>query len=368
MNLLRRAKEWIATWWSLEQPLLRAGDLPEDFLVLLPPGWSIEKIRTPAQAEAARKAQEQLDRVRGKISAFDIRNLRTIAEVRAEHRDELKEIRRMRRARRLPIGPLRALWLRMQCWWRRKNVPERIGHEAFMEQMLNRLISACLLGPKVKSAAFAFREQTAMERWRQMDPRKETGPFRALWGNVRAWARDNPVAASTVASALAVVVLLAVMALLHGCETRAEAKEPEAGRRAWQGRDIPVVELPPDATLAGSMQNASKVSATLAAHLASGLDEMMGGCETVPVTGVKPVGLTGQPPIILQALAPAERTAIETVESGGDPKAWKKDEDARGIIQIRPIYVADANRILGVERFKHDDAFDPVKAWQMFEV
>jgi len=69
-----------------------------------------------------------------------------------------------------------------------------------------------------------------------------------------------------------------------------------------------------------------------------------------------------------KSLTPAERTAIETVESGGDPKAWKKDEDARGIIQIRPIYVADANRILGVERFKHDDAFDPVKAWQMFEV
>jgi len=67
-------------------------------------------------------------------------------------------------------------------------------------------------------------------------------------------------------------------------------------------------------------------------------------------------------------LTPAQRTAIETVESGGDPKAWKKDEDARGIIQIREIYVADANRILGEERFAHDDAFDPAKAWQIFEV
>ena len=79
-----------------------------------------------------------------------------------------------------------------------------------------------------------------------------------------------------------------------------------------------------------------------------------------------------------KSLTAAERAAIETVESGGDPAAWKKDEDARGIIQIRPIYVADANRILlrqgsggqGPRRkpFTHDDAFDPAKAWEMFDV
>ena len=67
-------------------------------------------------------------------------------------------------------------------------------------------------------------------------------------------------------------------------------------------------------------------------------------------------------------LSPAERAAIERVESGGDPKAHNRDEDARGILQIRPIYVADANRILGEERFVHDDAFDPAKAWEMFQV
>jgi len=67
-------------------------------------------------------------------------------------------------------------------------------------------------------------------------------------------------------------------------------------------------------------------------------------------------------------LSASERAAIEKIESNGDPAAHKKDEDARGAIQIRAIYVADANRILGEERFTHDDAFDQAKAWEMFEI
>ena len=67
-------------------------------------------------------------------------------------------------------------------------------------------------------------------------------------------------------------------------------------------------------------------------------------------------------------LSAMERAAIVPVESGGAPAAHNEDEDARGIIQIRAIYVADANRILGEERFKHDDAYDQAKAWEMFGV
>jgi len=67
-------------------------------------------------------------------------------------------------------------------------------------------------------------------------------------------------------------------------------------------------------------------------------------------------------------LTTEQQEAIEQVESKGNPRAHNKDEDARGIIQIRAIYVADANRILGEERYVHDDAFDPAKAWEMFGV
>jgi len=236
------------------------------------------------------------------------------------------------------------------------------------------------------------------------------GPLRAAWGNLRAWEKDHPVADFFISVALigALGWLGAFFLATRGCET------PAGGAIRSQK---------------------SEVGST------------MGGCETVPAW-VKPVGSSGQPPTILQELAPvgsragtcfgveppsvvgdgpsglrfeegdsgrgsnaectkrptgrcgsppgaeplpvgnpadrypplsaAERTAIEQVESSGDPAAWKKDEDARGIIQIRPIYVADANRILlrqgsggqGPRRkpFTHDDAFDPAKAWEMFDV
>lgn len=60
--------------------------------------------------------------------------------------------------------------------------------------------------------------------------------------------------------------------------------------------------------------------------------------------------------------------AICWKESRGDPRAFKKDENAAGIGQIRPIYLADANRILGWEAFRPEDRFDPGKSYAMFHV
>lgn len=60
--------------------------------------------------------------------------------------------------------------------------------------------------------------------------------------------------------------------------------------------------------------------------------------------------------------------AICQVESGGDPDAHNPGEDARGIAQIRAIMVRDVNRILGERRYTHDDAYDPVKAREMFDI
>jgi len=60
--------------------------------------------------------------------------------------------------------------------------------------------------------------------------------------------------------------------------------------------------------------------------------------------------------------------AICQVESGGDPLAHNRVEDARGIAQIRLIMVQDVNRILGMSKYTHDDAYDPIKARAMFDV
>jgi len=60
--------------------------------------------------------------------------------------------------------------------------------------------------------------------------------------------------------------------------------------------------------------------------------------------------------------------AICQVESGGDAGAYNPVEDARGIAQIRAIMVEDINRIVGDKRYSHDDAYDPVKAREMFDI
>lgn len=40
-------------------------------------------------------------------------------------------------------------------------------------------------------------------------------------------------------------------------------------------------------------------------------------------------------------------SALSDIESGGDYTAWNRREDAHGLYQIRPSYLADANRIMG---------------------
>lgn len=62
------------------------------------------------------------------------------------------------------------------------------------------------------------------------------------------------------------------------------------------------------------------------------------------------------------------RAAIEQVESGGNPKAHNKAEDAVGILQIRPTMVAEVNRILGREAYTLNDRWDATKSREMFKV
>lgn len=53
--------------------------------------------------------------------------------------------------------------------------------------------------------------------------------------------------------------------------------------------------------------------------------------------------------------------ALIAIESGGDPGALNKGEDARGCLQIRACVIKDVNRIYGT-RFAHNDAYKPAKA------
>lgn len=58
--------------------------------------------------------------------------------------------------------------------------------------------------------------------------------------------------------------------------------------------------------------------------------------------------------------------ALIRVESGGDTLAVGKTNDL-GALQLTPIYVADANRIVGEERWTLDDRRSLVKSREMFE-
>jgi hypothetical protein len=60
------------------------------------------------------------------------------------------------------------------------------------------------------------------------------------------------------------------------------------------------------------------------------------------------------------------RSAIEHVESRGRATAHNKEEDALGILQIRPIMVREVNRIVGRERFTNEDRRDIKKSREMF--
>ena len=58
--------------------------------------------------------------------------------------------------------------------------------------------------------------------------------------------------------------------------------------------------------------------------------------------------------------------AMVLTESRGNPLAVGKDND-RGILQLRPIYVREANRIAGTD-YTHDDAYDIEKSLEMFAI
>jgi soluble lytic murein transglycosylase-like protein len=61
--------------------------------------------------------------------------------------------------------------------------------------------------------------------------------------------------------------------------------------------------------------------------------------------------------------------ALILVESGGNPKAIGDSGQALGVLQIRPIFVEDVNRILGrnvyylTDRESADQSVDMVKTW-----
>ncbi len=59
--------------------------------------------------------------------------------------------------------------------------------------------------------------------------------------------------------------------------------------------------------------------------------------------------------------------AIIKTESGFDEFAEGTSND-RGIFQITPIYVKEANRLQNETKFTHDDAFDIDKSFQMFNI
>jgi hypothetical protein len=60
--------------------------------------------------------------------------------------------------------------------------------------------------------------------------------------------------------------------------------------------------------------------------------------------------------------------AICWKESSNNPSAYNKPEKAAGIIQIRPIYVADINRIIGWEAYTLADRWSVEKSREMFEI
>ena len=59
--------------------------------------------------------------------------------------------------------------------------------------------------------------------------------------------------------------------------------------------------------------------------------------------------------------------AIMKTESGFDPSVVGTSND-RGVMQITPIYVREVNRLLGENRYTHDDAFSVTKSIEMFNI
>lgn len=59
-------------------------------------------------------------------------------------------------------------------------------------------------------------------------------------------------------------------------------------------------------------------------------------------------------------------TAIAKVESSLNPKALNKKEDARGIVQIRIMYLKDANQYLKAN-YKHAQCYDIETSYILFK-
>lgn len=58
--------------------------------------------------------------------------------------------------------------------------------------------------------------------------------------------------------------------------------------------------------------------------------------------------------------------AFAWVESKGDHMAYNEREDAVGLLQIRPIMVREANRLLGEEAFTLADRWEPLESIDIF--
>lgn len=59
--------------------------------------------------------------------------------------------------------------------------------------------------------------------------------------------------------------------------------------------------------------------------------------------------------------------AMMYIESKGNPLAVGKTNDA-GVLQLTPIYVKEANRVLGENKFTLADRFDKYKSIEMFSI
>lgn len=60
--------------------------------------------------------------------------------------------------------------------------------------------------------------------------------------------------------------------------------------------------------------------------------------------------------------------SLVLVESGGDPTARNTATDAVGILQIRPMYVNEVNRIVGEQRYTLADRYSVKKSIEMFQI
>lgn len=86
---------------------------------------------------------------------------------------------------------------------------------------------------------------------------------------------------------------------------------------------------------------------------------------------IRPIGLPME--INMYGIAPPNLDyyfikAIALVESGGNPTRVNTKEKAVGIFQIRPIAVADINRIIGKRVFTLKDRYNAEKSVQMMYI